>query len=472
MPSSSSPSMGKPHAVHKASNREIYAWSAGAATNSVVQSLNANLMPFFNTALGMNAGLIGMATVFPRLLDAFTDPIMGHISDNARTRWGRRRPFIFVGALLSAFFIALLWWAQPGWSQTGLFIWLLAAMALLSLATTIFGVPLEALGYELSDDYNQRTKIQTVKFFFAAVFGLGLPWIYWLTLRPIWGGEIAGFRWIYLFVAVIVVIFGIIPALCCHERFERAANKPKEKIWDGLREAIRNPYFRQIIYIRLANACGFIVFSGMNFYINYYYICQGDKDLETNIGGIGGTVYGALSFGFLFLIPWLGRTIGKRRALLTGLGLQLLGALLNPIIQTPAMPYLQMIGVVLAVPAGLMTNIFVTSFMADVCDLGEVQSGRRMEGTYSAVAGFLTKIEFTILGVLVGVLINLTGMEPGATMQTDVVQQNIRWMAYIPYIFFATLTFWIGLGFKIDAKLMEETRAILDARRTAGGEIV
>ncbi len=457
--------------VHQASNREIFAWSTGAVTNSFFQSLNANLTPFFNTTLGMNAGLIGIATAIPRLFDAFTDPVMGHISDNTHTRWGRRRPFIFLGAILCALFVALLWWAQPGWSQSAMFIWLMALMILLSIGTTIYSIPMEALGYELTDDYNQRTKIQTVKFFFAAVVGLGVPWIYWLTLRPVWGGEVAGFRWVYFIVALLIIVFGIIPAVFCKERFQRS-NKTKENIREGLMETLRNPYFRQIIYIRLSNVLGFTVFSGMGFYINYYYICQGDKDLATKIGGINGTFYGVLSFGFLFLIPWIGRTIGKRTSMLTGLALQFLGALLNPIIQTPALPYLQLIGTALAVPSGLMTNIFVSSFMPDVCDLGERQTGRRMEGTYSAVAGFLSKIEYTALAVVVGFLISFSGVVPGAVVQTEEVQNNIRWLAYVPSIFFGAVTLWLGFRFKVDQKLMEETRAILDARRTDGGEII
>jgi GPH family glycoside/pentoside/hexuronide:cation symporter len=458
--------------VHQATNREIYAWSTVAVPTSFFNSLNANLTPFFNTALGMNAGLIGVAMIIPRIIDAVIDPFLGNLSDNTSTRWGRRRPYIFIGAILTALCVALIWWAQPGWSQAALFIWLVVVLSLFGIASSVYAVPTEALGFELTDDYNQRTKIQTVKFFFASAIGLAVPWIYWLTLRPVWGGEIAGFRWVYFFVALLIIAFGIVPAVFCRERFKRQAIGEQPRIRESLREALNNPYFRQIIYIRIANACGMTVFGGMNFYINYYYICQGDKDLATKIGGIGGTLYSTLSFGFLLIIPWLGRTLGKRTALITGLALQLLGALLNPFIQTPAMPYLQMIGVVLAVPAGLMANVFISSFMPDVCDLGERQSGRRMEGTYSAVMGFLTKVEATLLGVVVGLLITFTGLVSGATSQSIEVQNNIRWMAYIPYIAFATLTLWLGFRFKVDAKLMQETRAILDARRAADGKIV
>ncbi len=459
--------------VHQATSGEIYLWSGSVAVvSNLVNSIYlTNLTPFFNTALGLNAGLIGVATMIPRLLDALFDPFLGHFSDNTHTRWGRRRPFILFGAILLAVFASLLWWANPGWSQMGIFTWLIIGLLLFSLANSVFGVPMEALGYELTDDYNQRTKVQSVKFFFAAVLGLGLPWLYWLTLQPVWGGEVNGFRWVYFFVALLILCFGVLPAIFCKERFQRSNKKP-DSVREGLVSSLQNPYFRQLIYIRLANAFGAVVFGGMSFYINVYYICQGDKALAMKLGGIGGTMYSVLSFGLIFAMPSIGRTIGKRTALLTGLGLQFVGAAINPIIQTPDSPYLQLVGTALAVPAGLMANIFISSFMPDVCDLGERQTGRRMEGTYSAVAGFLSKIEYTILAVAVGLLVNFSGFDPAHAAQSEAVQQNIRWLAYVPAIFFSALTLWFGFRFKVDQKLMDETRAILDARRTEGGEIV
>lgn len=450
----------------KASNREIFVWGTSQATNGLIESLGANITPFFNTALGLNAGLIGVATVIPRILDALTDPLMGHISDNTHTRWGRRRPYIFAGAFITAFFIAAMWWASPAWSQGSLFVWLALGLLLFGVANTIIQTPLGALGLELTDDYHQRTKVQSVKFFFGALMGLGIPWIYWLALRPVWGGEIQGFRAVYFLVALLIIALGVLPAIFCKERFQRSNEKPVS-VWSDLLLALRNPYFRRIIYVRLSNAMGAIVFGGMNFYINVYYICQGDKSLAMKIGGIGGTVYSILSFGMIAVMPQIGRTIGKRRAMLTGFGLQLVLAFIQPWIQTPDRPYLQLVGVVLAVPAGLMANIFVSSFMPDVCDLGELQNGRRMEGTYGAVAGFLGKVEGTLLAVVVGFMINLSGFDPSIPHQSVEVQSNVRWLAYIPNYIFSILTFWFAWRFKVDHKLMAETRTMLNARHEA-----
>jgi Na+/melibiose symporter-like transporter len=81
---------------------EKFAWGAGGVTESLVNSLYQLAFPVFSIGMGVAPALMGLAQSLPRFIDAFTDPIMGNISDNARTRWGRRRPFIFAGALLMA----------------------------------------------------------------------------------------------------------------------------------------------------------------------------------------------------------------------------------------------------------------------------------------------------------------------------------------------------------------------------------
>lgn len=452
--------------VHTASEREIFLWATSQVTHTLIGSVNNHITPVFNTVLGLNATLVSLAAVIPRVLDAWTDPLMGHLSDRTRTRWGRRRPYIFIGAFLTAFTMAAIWWASPQWSQNGLFLWLALTLLAFGIANTVIQTPLEALGYELTDDYHQRTKVQTVKFFMGAVVGLGLPWLHWLALRPFWGGELEGFRGVYALVGALVIGVGLLPAIFCRERFQRAAEQPG-RIRDGLRLALANPHFRQLIYIRLTNAFGATVFGGMTFYINVYYICQGDRDLAMKIAGIGGTVFSVLSFALLFAMPWLGRTIGKHTCLRIGIVLQLVLACIQPLIQTPAAPYLQLVGTVLAIPAGLMFNIFVSSFMPDVCDLGELQSGRRMEGTYSAVMGFLTKLEYTILTVVVGLLITWSGFMPALPAQPAFVQDRLRWFAYVPNFIVTVVTCWLVFRFQVNHLLMADVRAQLDARRTA-----
>ena len=116
--------------------------------------VNSLVLPIFNIGLGVDAVKLGFAIGLPRFLDAISDPIIGHISDNARTRWGRRRPFIFCAALLVGLLIGVLFSPNPQWSKDALFWWFLIWGALFYLAYAVFVIPYSALGLEITSDYN------------------------------------------------------------------------------------------------------------------------------------------------------------------------------------------------------------------------------------------------------------------------------------------------------------------------------
>ena len=112
-----------------------------------------------NLGLGMNPALVGLLGALPRLTDAITDPLMGYISDNTRSRWGRRRPYIFCGAILVGIVFALLWQLPDNRSENYYFWYFLIGSFLFYLAYTVFVTPWVALGYELTPDYHERTRL-------------------------------------------------------------------------------------------------------------------------------------------------------------------------------------------------------------------------------------------------------------------------------------------------------------------------
>ncbi len=131
-----------------------------------------NLTTVFNVAFGLDPGLLGMVVMFWRLSDAVTDQIMGHVSDNARTRWGRRRPFLVVGAILTAVTMPVLWWMPQGLPPWAMFGWLLIAGILLYSCFSVWAMPYYSLQLEMSPDYNERTNIGSYRAFFMQFFGV------------------------------------------------------------------------------------------------------------------------------------------------------------------------------------------------------------------------------------------------------------------------------------------------------------
>ncbi len=114
------------------------------------------LLLFYNQVIGLPAQLVGAAIMMALFIDAFLDPIVGQISDNLRTRWGRRHPFMYASALPVAVSYLLLW-NPPHWSQTAMFFYLVAVAVVVRTFITCYEIPSAALAPELTDDYDQRT---------------------------------------------------------------------------------------------------------------------------------------------------------------------------------------------------------------------------------------------------------------------------------------------------------------------------
>lgn len=129
---------------------------------------------YFTQVLGLAGSLAGLAVAIALIFDAVTDPVAGHLSDNWRSRRGRRHPFMYASAVPLGVFWCLLYFPPTGLGQTGLFLWFLGFAVLVRAAMTLYHVPHMALGAELSDDYVERTSVVQWRTFSAMVGALGV----------------------------------------------------------------------------------------------------------------------------------------------------------------------------------------------------------------------------------------------------------------------------------------------------------
>ena len=139
------------------------------------------LLLFYGTVVGLEPALAGTALLIALLVDAISDPVVGYWSDNTRSRWGRRHPFMYASALPVALCYFLLW-QPPELSNQGLFFYLLGFAILIRTLITFFETPSSALMPEMTQDYDERTTVQAWRHFFGwaggallAVFMFGFP---------------------------------------------------------------------------------------------------------------------------------------------------------------------------------------------------------------------------------------------------------------------------------------------------------
>ena len=134
--------------------------------------------------LGFPPFLWGLLFFVPRLFDALTDPIMGFITDNTRSRWGRRRPYIFVGAILTGLAFIVMWQLYEENSLTFNFTYFLAVSLVFYLGLTIFATPYVAMGYEMSRDFHERTRLMAVAQWIGQWAWVIVPWFWPLIYDP------------------------------------------------------------------------------------------------------------------------------------------------------------------------------------------------------------------------------------------------------------------------------------------------
>jgi glycoside/pentoside/hexuronide:cation symporter, GPH family len=407
--------------------RTKFSWALGSlgdnyAGNTIHQLRDA----VYIVGHGVPPELIGWAISLPRVLDALLDPLLGYWSDQARTRWGRRRPFILGGALALGLAMMLLWLppADTGWSHRTLAVYFLGASLLYYAAYSIFLVPYRALGLELTSDYHERTRLQAWGMMIGLIGGLGIPWLYKLAL--VFGGAtgggtaapdaiINGARWVGIAVGLLILVSCALPAIFCRETPGPAATTARLSLGRALAATLRN---RPFLHMLGMNFCAILaMFAPVTaaLLVNIYYLFAGDQQAAATLVGYLGM---AQMFGSLAGVPVntaLSGQLGKRAAALIALAVAATGYASLWWTLLPAHPYWAL-GSQFLIGWGMQGVWLMSATMnADVCDNDELTTGHRRQGLYGAVFALEQKIAFACAALLGSYLVARCGYLAGTT---------------------------------------------------------
>jgi len=462
------------------------AYGAGAFVNNLLAAASGGMMIVLNLGLGMNPALVGLLGAIPRLTDAFSDPVMGYISDNTRSRWGRRRPYIFTGVFVAAVFFIILWRIPGGHGEMFTFWWFLIWSILFYAGYTLWVTPWVALGYELTPDYHERTRLMGTQNFVGQLAYVVSPWFLWImnsgTFFRNTAGEpdqVAGAAGLAVVVALVTVGLGILPALFLRERpvvgephEGESRQRPKglranmTDFLQGFGITMKSGPFLKLCLATFLVFNGFILISAFASYVIIYYVCAGDQEMGARYVGLAGTVGGLSTFAVVAFITWLATRMGKRRAFMLGVGISVLGYLLKWVCYNPAHPWLVL------VPAPLMAfglgTLFtlVPSMVADVVDTDELETHERREGMYGSIFWWTVKLGLSAALAGSGYLLNFTGFD--VNLGADQTPTAITLMrlsdAGIPALT-SLVALWAVFTFPITEERAHLVRAKLEARR-------
>lgn len=389
--------------------------------------------PIYQAGLGLDPRMVGWAIGIPRFWDAFTDPLMGNISDNAHTRWGRRRPFIFIGAIVTGLLCMLMWAPPVGMSKLSTFGYFLAMSCLYFTSYTMFFVAYCGLGFELSTDYDERTSVMSFKTFFGNFGGvLLMPLAFRMCF---WFGDdkIQGVRVVGVIFGVFMILFGILPAFFCKERVYK---QQKISLVEAIKTTLKNKPFLIVCGVIIFTIVGVFVAVPLQYYINMAYILPGDEERTSQFVMYGSYAYGIMGFLSVPLVNWCSRIYGKKKTLMGGLSIVILGMLFSWLYFTPNNPYLQLIFGIIVSPGMTCAWVILPALIADVCDLDELNTHRRREGMYGAVFSMLMKAGVSATMIASGYVISWTGYKSDIGVQTAQTVFRLRsTMAFVPAVF-------------------------------------
>lgn len=404
-------------------------WGIGGFAENLANNAFLTLAyPIFGVGMGISPLYIGLAVSASRIIDAVTDPLMGNITDNTKSRWGRRRPWIFLGSILMSLIFAAIWFTPRMADQTIPAAYLIIMVSLFYMAFTMWVVPFSGLGLELEVDYTERTKLMIFRVAPSFIVGILIGSLYKITLmEQVWGGdEVVGARYVGVIIAALMLVTGIIPAIFSRERYAHTSQE-KTNLWAAVGLTLKDKPFLLLI------GSAFFVFVSLFFmiplltYISLYYVSQGDKELMGSIGMVTGFVQATAQILSMFAIGYIAKFFDKKRILIGGLIIGIAGYLSSWFLFTPETPYLTVIPPVV-INIGLCACwVLNGSFSADICDYDELKTGKRREGMYSAVFGFLSKLAIALVTTVSSWVLVRLGFEGEDLNPTTDMLFTLRW---------------------------------------------
>lgn len=468
--------------------RVIY--GLGGFVNNLLAAASGGMMIVLNLGFGMSPALVGLLGALPRLTDALTDPLMGYISDHAKTRYGRRRPFIFLGAIAAGVLFALLWQLPHEQSETFYFIWFLLGSIVFYLAYTVFATPWVALGYELTPDYHERTRLMGTQNFISQLAYVVSPWFLWImTYEGFFDNQKQGAAGLAVIIAIFTIGIGILPAIFLRERFRDKSISDPESVamkgkgsppppegmkqnllffFKGMGETLQSGPFLKLALATFLVFNGFIMISSFAAYVIIYYVFSGNEEMGAKYAGMAGSVGAVSNFVIIIFITWLATKIGKRRAFFVSTGVSMVGYALKWVCYNPDIPWL------VIVPAPLMSfglaGLFTLmgSMIADVVDLDELKTHERREGMYGSIFWWVVKLGMAGALAAGGYMLEATGFDVAlGGAQTEHTIFLLRLFdAGVP-VLFSAIAIWAVWSYPITEARANEIREELEKRRGA-----
>lgn len=399
-------------------------YGAGAMANGIKgAAFSSYLMLYFNQVIGVPAAIVGTALACTLLVDAIVDPFLGRWADVTRSRWGRRHPFMYAAAVPTTIFFFLTWFPPDGLSHVQLGFWIFAFAATTRAAISAFEINASAMAPELTGDYNERTRLFSLRYWFgyAGVYGFtafSLAFIFIESpeyprgqLNPASYANFAALGAVLIFIAILICAAGTHNRIPYLRQAAPAGSTPKLRLRDHLAEmfaAFRNRAFLAIFGFGVFKYTAIGLYSATTLYFSTFLFKLDTTQLAllTLDSFVAATIAAPLA-------PIFSRWLGKRTSSMVfavlgvAIGLSPLLLSLLGLFFVPGDPLLVPTLFVIGAVYGAMVAVSLintSSMLADVVEESAVETGRHTAGTFFAASSFMQQCS-NALGIFVAGLV-------------------------------------------------------------------
>ena len=448
--------------MQKLTSREKYSYGIGAYGKDLACGIVYTfLMIYFTDVVGINPAFVGTLFLMARLWDAINDPIMGMIVDNTRSRFGKFRPWIFIGTILNSVVLFLLF-RKPDLEGTSLYLYYSVMYILWGMTYTIMDIPYWSMIPTLATTKEDREKISVVPRIFASLGGLTVTTFGIALVNKLGNGnQIKGFEYFALGIVIIFIISTIVTCINVKEKTQVQVNNEKVNIKQAFNILKQNDQLLVFIGIVLAYNLAMQLAGGAAIY--YFKYVAGKESLFSLY-----SFFKVAEIGGLMLFPVVTRKIVRQQVFRVATILPMFGLItlfISGLIAPQSILFISVSAVLLNLGSGFLLGS-TTVMLADIVDYGEYKLGSRNESIIFSAQTLLVKLASALSGWLIGVGLSLIGYVAGAAVQSNITIIGIRViMTIIPSIVALVMYVIYKSKYKINGSFHDEILQVIGSRK-------
>ena len=428
--------------------KEKVSYGLGAVGKDMVYMLSASyILYYYQDLLGVNAIAMGMILMAARVFDAFNDPIMGVLVAKTKTKWGKFRPWLFIGTILNAIILFFMFSAPSSLNGKGLVAYAAVFYILWGVTYTMMDIPYWSMVPAFTEGGKERENLSTLARSCAGVGSALITVITLISVQNLGGGdEIAGFRWFTLIIAVLFVVF--ITLTCVNIKEKSTVDVDSPSVSQMFKALLSNDQAMAVVLAIVLINCSVYITSNLVIYF-FKYDFGGEKwyDSFTVFNTFGGAVQ---ILAMMLFFPVLRKFFNTIKIFYISIAMAFLGYLSLLILVFTSMNnvFILFIPAFFIFSANGMLIVLTTVFLANTVDYGEIKNNRRDESVIFSMQTFVVKLASGVAVLISSICIHLCGFKKD-TSNTEEVVENVAKSSVVILRMTMTIIPIIGLFFAL-----------------------